>query len=76
MCGSGFALPEALGFFPGLRPMSAKISIYASETITFNGKFHISGDSSLNFCSSSSKVEVLYQPQRGGTDHHEIQKTA
>jgi hypothetical protein len=29
MCGSGYALPEALGFFPGLRPdCLAKVAFY------------------------------------------------
>jgi hypothetical protein len=30
----------------------------------------------LSFCSSPFRVEVQCQPQRGGTDRHEIHETA
>src|SRR5712692_1929216 len=40
------------------------------------GKFHSPDNSLLSFCSSPFKVEVQCQPQRGGTDRHEIHETA
>ena len=40
------------------------------------GKFHSPDNSLLNFCSSPFRVEVQCQPQRGGTDRHEIHETA
>src|SRR5215831_598261 len=40
------------------------------------GKFHSADNSLLSFCSSPFRVEVQCQPQRGGTDRHEIHETA
>ena len=40
------------------------------------GKFHSPDNSLLIFCSSPFRVEVQCQPQRGGTDRHEIHETA
>ena len=40
------------------------------------GKFHRPDNSLLSFCSSPFRVEVQCQPQRGGTDRHEIHETA
>ena len=40
------------------------------------GKFHSPDNSLLSFCSSPFRVEAPCQPQRGGTDRHEIHETA
>src|SRR5262245_53280208 len=49
---------------------------FAGEHRSFVGKFHSPDNSLLSFCSSPFRVEVQCQPQRGGTDRHEIHETA